>query len=95
MLDKFFKKIPLLHKGYSGVMGKMNLSQLWRAYLTYPLILLYFVLIAASAFGGLYLSYTIWITLIPVLIVVLISMIKTEITVLQTIHPPYSRHVLS
>ncbi|QCE32114.1 sterol desaturase family protein [Acetobacteraceae bacterium] len=36
-------------KGRSFDLGKMNVKQLWAGYLTYPTILLYFSLIAASA----------------------------------------------
>ncbi|AQS89022.1 fatty acid hydroxylase [Neoasaia chiangmaiensis NBRC 101099] len=39
-----------LRTGRSFDLGKMDLSQLWMAYLTYPTILAYFGLIVASAF---------------------------------------------
>lgn len=38
-----------LKTGRSFDLGKMNLRQLWVAYLTYPTILLYFALVIASA----------------------------------------------
>ncbi|NHN91177.1 sterol desaturase family protein [Acetobacter sicerae] len=39
---------PTIRSGRSFDLGKMNLRQLWIAYLTYPTILLYFVLIVVS-----------------------------------------------
>ncbi|NHO32904.1 sterol desaturase family protein [Acetobacter fallax] len=39
---------PSIRSGRSFDLGKMNLRQLWIAYLTYPTILLYFALIAIS-----------------------------------------------
>ncbi len=41
---------PSLKTGRSFDLGKMDLRQLWIAYLTYPTILLYFALVIASAF---------------------------------------------
>lgn len=41
---------PSLKTGRSFDLGKMDLRQLWIAYLTYPTILLYFALAIASAF---------------------------------------------
>ncbi|MDE7547450.1 sterol desaturase family protein [Acetobacter fabarum] len=45
---------PSLKTGRSFDLGKMDLRQLWIAYLTYPTILLYFALAIASAFVSAY-----------------------------------------
>ncbi|NHN89030.1 sterol desaturase family protein [Acetobacter conturbans] len=46
---------PTIRSGRSFDLGKMNLRQLWIAYLTYPTILLYFLLIVVSVILSVYL----------------------------------------
>ncbi|QEO18112.1 sterol desaturase family protein [Acetobacter vaccinii] len=61
-----------LKTGRSFDLGKMNLQQLWVAYLTYPTILLYFALIAAS-FIGVCLFFAGWtVTLLTALAVIVV-----------------------
>ena len=45
---------PTIRSGRSFDLGKMNLRQLWVAYLTYPTILLYFLLITVSIMLSVY-----------------------------------------
>ncbi|UPO79010.1 fatty acid hydroxylase family protein [Parasaccharibacter sp. TMW 2.1888] len=67
---QFFQGTTLMQKGRSYDLGKMNLSQLWAAYLTYPTILLYFALIIGTAILSLYLRHSWWGVLIPIPIIV-------------------------
>jgi len=61
-----------IRTGRSFDLGKMNLRQLWFAYLTYPTILLYFALVAATAILALRLHPTVAGTLIPIAAVIAI-----------------------
>ncbi|MDF7674815.1 sterol desaturase family protein [Acetobacteraceae bacterium ESL0709] len=71
-IKTFLQHTTLLRKGRSYDLGKMNLVQLWAAYLTYPTILLYFALIILSACLSIRYMTNFWLSVIPVPIVVLI-----------------------
>ena len=53
-----------LKTGRSFDLGKMNLRQLWVAYLTYPTILLYFALAIATVALAAYFCPSWWSTLV-------------------------------
>lgn len=61
-----------LRTGRSFDLGKMSLSQLWMAYLTYPTILLYFVLIVTSTILALQFWQGTLRTLMPIPFVIVI-----------------------
>ncbi|MEW9272602.1 sterol desaturase family protein [Gluconobacter oxydans] len=67
-----WRNMSAIRTGRSFDLGKMNLRQLWFAYLTYPTILLYFALIAVSAWAALHFSTALWATLIPVPVVIVV-----------------------
>lgn len=61
-----------LRTGRSFDLGKMNLRQLWMAYLTYPTILLYFGLIVICAVLGLRLNPDTFQIVVPAITVVIV-----------------------
>ncbi|TPW34727.1 sterol desaturase family protein [Oecophyllibacter saccharovorans] len=67
-----FRNTPFMKKGRSYDLGKMSLKQMWKAYLTYPTILLYFLLILVTVGLSLYFYKGFWQTFIPVPIVVVV-----------------------
>ncbi|QDH14237.1 sterol desaturase family protein [Formicincola oecophyllae] len=61
-----------MRKGRSHDLGKMNLPQLWKAYLTYPTILLYFSIIIASAAATFWFWTSFWAAFLPMVAVILV-----------------------
>ncbi|MFT9332773.1 MAG: fatty acid hydroxylase family protein, partial [Acetobacter persici] len=61
-----------IRTGRSFDLGKMNLRQLWIAYLTYPTILLYFALVIASVAAATWFFAGWGPTLVSILAVILV-----------------------